>query len=433
MRSRSGYDEWAALVGDDRWSYDGLLPYWKKAETYPTPGLEDHHGYDGPIHPSLSNRGYPLKEPMKQALLEAGVPYNDDPNGGNAFGFGPLVESYSPYPDKKRSYAANSYQLDDVNIMVDSAVARITIEGQVASGVQLANGHMITAKREVILSAGAINTPKLLMLSGVGNKTELEALGLASTIDLPDVGLNLWDHPSAILYWKLRNPQDDLAMGSVGFNSNPKFFEGTQCDWLMVHDAPDVVKGNSRRRDELEITFNYISIPFPSYPEAPAVDGSHIATPFAVMSSTSRGTVKLASSDSSALPVVDNNWLATEYDQAVLRSAARLTHKIMSTPAAQKFIVGETPPKAYKPISLATTDAELDERFREGLFNFSHPGGTAAMGKVVDTDCRVMGLKNLRVVDASIMPVSIGAHLQAGLYGVAERAAAMIVDSDRQA
>ena len=165
--------------------------------------------------------------------------------------------------------------------------------------------------------------------------------------------------------------------------------------------------------------------------EPPPMDGSHVTVSAVCLSTTSRGQVSLASADSQDRPLVDPNYLATEHDRAVLRAGARLVAKMMGSAAGQSIGLGETPPGPFRPLTEATSDAELDERARACAITCYHYAGTAAMDDVVDTECRVKGVAGLRVVDASIVPVSIGAHLQAVLYGVAERAADMIIEESR--
>ncbi|KAF2173396.1 GMC oxidoreductase [Zasmidium cellare ATCC 36951] len=381
---RSGYDEWADVVGDERWGYEALLPYFKRAETYPLPGLEAQHGYDGPIKPSRGDRGYLLKEDVREAMLSTGVEVNEDANGGDIRGVARLVESWNR---RRRTFAAGDYDLSKGEVLTGRTVARVVLEGGVARGVVLGDGKRLEARTEVIISCGALRTPQVLMLSGIGPRSQLEKFGIEVIVDSPQVGENLHDHGMVSFWYKLRHPEQGLAIGSEKF------------------------------------------IPF----EAPPMDGSHITVSVIGIHATSRGSVSLASTDPDELPLIDPAYLATEHDRAVIRTGAKIVAQMMESPAGQRISVGETPPGPFAPLTSKTSAREIDERARACMATTYHLAGSVAMGQVVDAECRVKGVKGLRVVDASIMPVSIGAHLQGSLYGIAERAAQMIIDAAENA
>ncbi|KAK4497749.1 hypothetical protein PRZ48_010402 [Zasmidium cellare] len=430
---RSGYDEWARVVGDSRWSYDELLPYFKRAETYPLPNLEDQHGYEGPIKPSRGDRGYLLKEDVLEAMKSTGLQENPDANGGDIRGVARLVESWD---EGRRTFAAGDYDLGNVEVLAGMSVQKVVVEGGVAKGVVLGDGRVLEARREVVVSCGALRTPQVLMLSGIGPRKELEKLGIEVLVDSPHVGKNLHDHGMVAFWYKLRHPEQGLAIGSEKFMANPRNLEGNPMDWMIntgisdaeTKKAAEIDGKDTSRRDDIEITCIYLAAPTSPFPPPP-MDGTHISVSVIGIHATSRGSVSLSSTDPNDLPLIDPAYLATEHDRAVIRTGAKIVAKMMESPAGQRISTGETPPGPFSPLTSKTSDAEIDERARACIFTAYHPAGSAAMGTVVDAECRVKGMKGLRVVDASIMPVSIGAHLQASLYGVAERAAQMIIDA----
>lgn len=218
------------MVKDIRWSYDGLLPYFRKIETFHDPrGDHKIHGFDGGVTmvPS-SSRGYPLCEPIKAAWAAAGVPFIEDMNDGDPIGVADMIENRL---DGKRILAPLIYPLDGVDILPETLVKRIIvkdIDGRtVATAVELADNEstIITACREVIVSAGSFRSPQILMLSGLGPKSELQKHGIDVILDIPDVGLHLHDHISVFQWWKLKNPENGLSIGSPAFNS-PDYFKG---------------------------------------------------------------------------------------------------------------------------------------------------------------------------------------------------------------
>ncbi|CAK3972286.1 FAD NAD(P)-binding [Lecanosticta acicola] len=430
---RQGYDEWAAVVGDERWSYEGLLPFFKRSETFPVDAKEAQHGYAGPMRPSLVDRGYPLKNDLLEAILSAGFERNEDITSGDVLGVGPLMESWR---ENRRVHAANSYDLKGVEILTGARVERILLEGKKAVGAVLAGGEKVMARKETIVACGALRTPQLLMLSGIGPGAELEKLGIETLVHSQDVGKNLHDHPMFSLWYTLRHPEEGLAFGHPKFMNNPKYFEGNPMDWIVNGSAPPqaIQKAAqmdgvaSKRTDDFELTPFYLATPISPHPPPP-MDGATITLGAVLMSTTSRGQVTLQSKSMDDPPLVDPNYLSTEHDLAVMRAGVRTVLKIMeSTDAGRKVSVGQWASPEMQPINTDVSDEELDQRAKAGIVTCYHYAGTASMGKVVDADCKVKGVEGMRIVDASIMPVAMSAHLQAVMYGVAERAAEMILE-----
>jgi choline dehydrogenase-like flavoprotein len=442
------YDQWAGMVGDRRWSYDGLLPYFRKSETFFDRDADGaQHGFDGPIHVTAvsegpSGRKYPLRDPIKEAWLGVGEKFNPDGCSGDLAG---VCEFYETWHNGQRQSANEAYSLDSVTRVTDALVHRVEFKEthgeKVASGVVLTNGRRFTARKEVILAAGTLRTPQVLMLSGIGPARALAQFNISTIIDAPEVGRNLTDHFALYQIYKLRNPERGLALGSPVL-SDPIFLHGFPCDWAVNQAVPREILEPALRRDEqrghttgdesllipdrplVETLAVYASGGVPGVP----TDGSVIMTSVMLLGATSRGVISISSADPTDPPLVDANYFDTEVDKVTLiHGAQRTMQALLDTSAAKDYIEAEIPPPGMDALSARSTDAEFEARIRATGLAHHHSTGTAAMGTVVDTDLRVQGVRNLRVVDASVLPISIGGHPQATLYAVAEQAADIIL------
>ncbi|KAI8291547.1 hypothetical protein K4K60_001636 [Colletotrichum sp. SAR11_57] len=402
---RVDYDEWAELVGDDRWSYENQLPYMKKAEDWFNSNNAAQHGNGGPLHVasvSSTDRAYPLRDVVASGWDELGVPElpDLDSNAGDNIGRAELTETRR---DGIRQLTPVVYPLNGIEVLTETLIEKILLSSDVdnvelqATGVQLANGTQIFANN-VISAAGAYRSPQLLMLSGIGEAAALEKHNISVKLDLPEVGRNLIDHMS-----------------------QPEFSTGYPIDWVTSTGvdktglasaiekdegaAPDAASHSllSANRTFLEnfVIYQAYSASNPSVP----MDGSHIYTNIVSFLPTSRGTVSLASADPADGP---------------------MTKLMLNTAFGKEYIVGETAPDNTEPVSLDNTDEYLDSRLAESGVTTWHPHGSCAMGSVVDSNFKVKGVKGLRVVDASVLPVPIAAHLMAPLYAMAEQAASII-------
>ena len=425
------FDLWSKEVGDPRWSYNGLLPYFKKSEHWHNDKDDAaQHGFSGPIHTSSGGRDYALCEPIKEAFLSTGLRFNPDMNNGDPNGIARLVENWH---EASRQHAAICYKLEGVDVMTNTVVERVLFEGSKTIGVQLAGGQRLTALKEVIVSCGALRTPQLLMLSGIGPKSELSKHDIKQVIELP-VGQNLHDHGSIEIFWKLKSSLEGYAIGSPAFNK-PEYATGNPMDWIVTAAVQDAdlraaasVDGTEFRpgpRSNYEVTVMYCVTNGPPVKIA-SMDGLHITTGVLCLSPTSRGSITLASTKATDSPIIDPRYFTTEHDRVVIRAGMRLALQAMESAALRECVEGEVPPPGMLPLSSTSSDAELDARVNAMSCSWYHTGGTASMGKVVDTECRVYGIKGLRVVDTSIMPLSITAHLQAPTYAIAESAADLI-------
>ncbi|KAL9024127.1 MAG: hypothetical protein Q9196_006741 [Gyalolechia fulgens] len=379
----SDYDLWASLVKDPRWSYHGFLPYFRRVENYHTREV-DHaeHGFEGPVRTqsvSSTHRDYPLRDPLKAAWASAGVVYTADANSGHPQGLGELVENRA---DGARQPTSSIYSLAGVEVMLDTLVHRVLLEkrgdAQRASGVQLSNGEVIKANREVILSAGAFRTPQTLLLSGIGPTDELTAHGITAVIDAPYVGKNLIDHFLLAQWWKLRHPQAGLALGSPGF-MKPAYAKGTPLDWVVTQSVPqEGLKGALANDGDTVEESHPLLTPTRSFVESlvgyagtnessPTIpmDGGHITSTVIGLLPTSRGSVTLASADPNASPCIDPNYNATEVDRYVMRSGLRqMMQVLLETNEGRALIEGETVGQGYSPLTFASSDEQLDEHIR---------------------------------------------------------------------
>ncbi|KIX03248.1 uncharacterized protein Z518_06800 [Rhinocladiella mackenziei CBS 650.93] len=441
------YDYWANLVGDDDWSYDKLLPYFKKTEQVIVGEGEGqveideaHHGYEGtlkavPMKANWPKRKYPLREPVRKAWEEAGVKYNPDGNNGNQNG---LTEMVEVWVQGRRQLPNKILDLSLVDVRDVSTVHRVTFDttsaGEpVANGVDLVGGEHIAAIKEVIVSAGVYHTPQVLMLSGIGDPAVLEKFGIATVSSNVEVGKNLMDHLAVGLTWKLKHPEQGLAIGSPLF-VDPSYFAGWPMDFIEFGPLDDLsqleplIKNQEDKKyllrpdsSHMEVVSLYAALGKRLAGIDAAMDGSHISTLAVCLTTTSRGSVMVRSAHPEDPPIIDPNFNETETDRFILREALRKASAVfLETETGQSFVSHEVPPEGYATITKHTPDAEIDKRIRDFGYSLDHPMGSCSMGKVVDSHCRVKGL---RVVDASVLPIPVACHIQAATYALAERVA----------
>lgn len=444
------YNQWAEAVGDQRWSYKGLLPFFRRSETFFDARADpNQHGFDGPVRvtsvsASDPKRKYPLREPIKNAYTELGVEYNPDGCSGNLAGICEFLETWD---DGKRQAVQQVYSLEGVRVITGATAHRVefTEDGngkgkRSASAVLLADGRRFTARREIILAAGAFRTPQVLLLSGIGPSETLSKHGIPVVVDAPEVGKNLTDHFAVYKLFKLRKPERGLALGSP-LLSDPAFMKGFPTDWSINESVPPEILEPAVQRDKVRSDATDDSLLIPGRPlvetlvmYAPAgvpnipMDGSFIMTSVMLLCPTSRGTVGIATTSPTDTPLVDSNYFDTEVDRVALTYGARRSlQALLETDIGKEYVESEVPPPEMTALSPQSSDADIESRIRATGMAHHHPAGTTAMGKVVDPDLRVYGVSGLRVVDASILPVGIGGHPQATLYAVAEQAAEIIL------
>ena len=449
MRGHSkDYDHWAELVQDSRWSYEGLLPYFKRLEThYDADGDKDQHGFEGPIK-TAAGRQYPMRQAVHEGLVELGLSDNPDMNGGEPLGIGKYTENWSPI----RQPSGVAYDLSGVNIMTNTTVRRVRIEsaanggGREAKGVELDDGRFIEAKKEIILCCGAYRTPQTLMLSGIGKASHLSELGIEVVIDNAEVGANLFDHLACQLCWKLdaTAAEAGLAMGSPAFHSNPAYMKGLPVDWVaidslplpdlvdkvQVDESPDERHSLPAKRADYWIMVIYMPVALGDGYDVP-MDGKHVTTTVLNLQPTSRGNVSLRSSNPKDAPNVDPCYNSTRQDQCVMRAAFKKSLHLASTRALKPYISEEEAPAGYSALTPGSREADVDDRIRNCATTINHGAGSAAMGKVVDSELRVLGVKGLRVCDASVFPAPVSAAPQATVYAIAEKLTDMMLGTHR--
>ncbi|KAF3055887.1 Pyranose dehydrogenase 3 [Daldinia childiae] len=448
---RVDYDLWGSKVNDARWSYDGLLPFMKKSENFQGENInKQQRGTDGPsfIQSVIStNRQFPLRNHALQSWAEIGVEALPglDANAGNAIGVGDLQENKV---NGRREIASAVYSLDGVAVLTETLVEKVltnkTAEDISAVGIKLESGVEIRG-HEIIVSAGAVRTPQILMLSGIGPAEELNKFKIPVVLDQPEVGKNLIDHTIFHHAWKVKNPADGWALGSNNpVFAKPQYGWGSPMDFLATTDVPKeglvaaITEDEGSTPDPLthpllnqkrafvENIFMYAGGP----------DGSLVSLALVMLLTTSRGSVKLASDSIRDHPLVDPNYLSTAVDRYAIREGLKMQIRYAGSDATiigREILDGEKGVPGFDQVlSTESTDGDIDARLRAGVGTCFHPMGTAAMGSVIDTNLRVKGIKNLRVVDTSVFPVAITGHLQVATFALAEQAAEIIYADRRE-
>ena len=405
---RNNFDMWNAL-GADGWGFDDVLPYFKKSEDFEG-GESEYHGVGGP----LRIRVCPDKDMVSEAFMVAATEIGyDGPNwdyNGERQEDGAGLLHFHINDDGSRASAATAFidpVRDRANLTVtDSAeVTRVIIEDGRAVGVEyIQNGatQKANAAKEVILSAGAFLSPKLLLLSGIGPADHLREHGIEVVSDLPGVGQNLQDHVQlpVIYRTKVDNPHTELLTGNALF---VKTREG------MGYAPPD-------------LQLNFVpSTPGPLEPVLPDLGGPVCIFLPILVQPFSTGEVKLRSADPLDKPIVNPNYLQQEADIEVLRQAVKLIRELASAPAFSDL----------NEFEIAPGDGDLDAYIRASCSTLWHPAGTAKIGRdamaVVDPQLRVYGVQGLRVADASVMPTVTSGNTVAACFMIGEKAADMIM------
>ena len=430
---RHDYDRWRQM-GLDGWSYESVLPYFRRAETF-VDGGDAYRGGDGP----LGVRRGTLKDPTFDAFIAAGAELgyaeNHDYNSGEQEGFARLQYSIR---GGRRCSAAVAYlypaiRKNGVRLETGIHVTRVLMEGSRAVGVEyLKDGrkHSVRAGEEVIVSGGAINSPQILMLSGIGPADHLRENGIETVRDLAGVGQNLQDHaavPVEFLHARPSRFRKELRMDRLAVNMAQAILFGTGLAaqppggmTAFVKTSPDLDMPDIQMfcRNGGMIVHEW----FPGY-RKPPIDGFMLRS--CQLRPESRGSVTLASADPTARARILNNFLAAETDRRVLRESVRIMRRIGMSKAFAA-IAGEE----IRPTVEVQTDDEIDAFVRRELGTVYHPIGTCRMGSdgesVVDPEFRVRGVENLRVIDASVMPDLVGGNINAAVIMIAEKASDII-------
>lgn len=413
--SASDYDHWAQELGCTGWDYASVLPYFKKSEDFDR-GENAFHGKGGPLHVTSEFEPHPLHKAMLNAAVEAGHPYNDDTNGASPLGVAYVDLTVK---DGKRHSTAQAYLVPvksrpNLTVKTGAWVLKILIEDGRAVGVDYGTkdgSATVKANREVLVSLGTLESPRLLMLSGIGPKGHLEEFGIEVKRDLPGVGQNLHDHNLLpVIYEAAKEIPPTTDMGLTPLHVH--LFAKTD----PALPGPDMQP----------LFFN-----LPYYtPEMEKPTGNAFTLAAAGVRPTSRGEIRLTSADPRAPLHLDPNVLATDYDVQTLVTSIKQVREIARQPSLAEWKGREIYPGEDK-----QSDAELADYAREAVSSYHHQCGTCKMGiddmAVVDPTLKVRGVKGLRVVDASIFPFVMAGNTNAPTIMVAEKAADLIKQDAR--
>jgi choline dehydrogenase-like flavoprotein len=465
------YDAWEEL-GNPGWNFENMYPAMLKAENFQRRdgvaqyGLEGV-GYGGPVQTGLVENPPLHVQAGIPTMRGLGIEQNLESLNGSNIGvmYQPAMQRFSNHT---RSYSVDYLPVSGNNlvIMYNTTVHRVQLESNRATGVVLVGGRELSAAKEVILSGGSFLSPKILELSGIGQKTVLEKAGINQIIDLPGVGENLQDHLRIQTTYELR--PEILGLDILKYNTTRAAIEldlwkrnqtslyqyaGSSYSfvkWKQVLDDSTKLRELAERSanmsnpvdlakltlltddasgaPDLEIIFSDGYIGTRGYPaNGTTGHGKQYVTLLAgVMHPFARGTVHINGSDPATKPLIDPRYISTPYDLEAAIQAVKLTRKIANTEPYTNVWV-----KEFDPASATETDEQWEKYVRDNIFTFYHPLGTCAMlpkedGGVVDPQLRVYGVEGLRVVDASVIPMIVSAHIQTAVYGIAERAAEMI-------
>ena len=424
------YDEWEAL-GAEGWNYQNCLPYFKKLENHQCRSSE-YTGTDGPVVISAGNN---MRNPLYPAFIDAGVEAGygetDDYNGYRQEGFGQKFMNVDAgvRASSSHAYLKTAKGRSNLSILKRALVTRVQFEGKTATGIEYRKGGKIiqaTARREVVLCAGAIGSPHLLQVSGVGPKETLGAAGIKLIHDLPGVGENLQDHLEFNFQYRCKQP--------ITLNSKlgllQKALIGAR--WLLFKtglgrtnhfEACAFIRS---RAGVVAPDIQYHFLPGAvTYDGSVAIKGHGFQVHVGHNKPTSRGYVRALSSDISQHPEILFNYLQTEEDRQGFRDCVRLTREIMNQPAMDPYRGDVIQPGAE-----VQSDQQIDAFVRDSVDSAYHPAGTCKIGAdqtaVVDANLRVRGMSNLRVIDSSVFPTVPNGNLNAPTMMVAERGADLI-------
>ncbi|MFM7847677.1 MAG: GMC family oxidoreductase [Rubrivivax sp.] len=433
---RADYDAWAA-EGNPGWSFDEVLPWFKRAE-HNERGADAFHGTDGPLNVADLRSPGRWRDLFVEAGVQAGHPRNADFNGAEQEGIGPYQVTHRNGErfSAAKAYLAPHLSRPNLQVLTGAQVLRVRFEGRRAVGVEVRLGGVersLTARREVILSAGALQSPQLLMLSGVGPGAHLQALGLPVVHHLPGVGQHLHDHIDVVQVVDAPGHHDLFGLSLPG----------------AVRAVRGIFEWRRQRSGMLTTNFGEGGAFLRSTPEEPIPDlqlhfvvgklvdhgrqtvfGHGYSCHVCVLRPKSRGSVTLASPDPLATPLIDPAFLSDPDDTARLVRGFKLMRHILAQPALAQYGGREVAASAA-----AQTDAQIEAYVRQHADTIYHPVGTCRMGpvgqaasggSVVDAELKVHGLQSLRVVDGSVMPQIVGGNTNAPTIMIAEKASDLI-------
>jgi len=443
---RKDYDNWVDM-GCEGWGYDDILPYFKKSENYLN-GENDYHGGNGPLHVTEPSYRSQVSRDFIAACEANQIHKNKDFNGAKQAGVG--FYDVTQFHNDRRGYdgrrgrrcsAATAFlhpimSRDNLQVVTNAHAQRIVFKEQEAHAVEYTRNkktHIIRAKHEIILSAGAFQSPQLLMLSGIGDKEHLSEHGINTVYNNPNVGQNLHDHIDLLLGYHVKKNIETFGISPRGISKALKAigeFKRSGTGFWSTHfsevGAFYSVGDDAEGWPDIQLHF------MPAYgadhgrkiESKPAIS-CHVC----ILRPISRGSVKLASNDPSDSPLIDPNFFGEQADMDTLIRGIKKLRQVMATPPMDNIITHDILCSNIK------SDEDLIEVIRNNADTVYHPVGTCRMGSdeasVVDTELRVRGVEGLRVIDASIIPQVISGNTNAPAIMIAEKAADMIKQSER--
>ena len=422
----SDFDEWEEL-GNPGWGYRDVLPYFRKME-HTSIGEDEFHGRDGPVGVEYSAPMLDISHRFIEASMEAGIPYNSDINGKSIEGVTrtPSNAFEGVRQSTARTYLYPARKRPNLTVKSGALARRVLFEGNVAVGVEYevsGRKRKARARKEVVLCAGGVRSPHLLMLSGVGPAEQLENLGIPLVTDLPGVGKNYMDHASNRLSYAVKLP---TWSRELGLHDQAKH----GLNWLFRKKGPAAsgfsqavafVKSEPGLSDpDIQITLLPVVVPLhKEYKDMVWVFVSECKP-------TGRGEIKLASANPKDAPIISPSLLSGNETVGKAITGIRIARKIMEKGAIKRFVTEE-----FDPGPVAETDSALEEWVRQSAMSMAHSSGSCKMGQddmaVVDERLNVRGVENLRVADASIMPTIPSGNINAPTMMIGEKAAALIL------
>ncbi|MGF6965660.1 choline dehydrogenase [Paraburkholderia sp. WC7.3g] len=438
---REDYDEWARVTNDSTWSWNAVLPVFKRSEDHHG-GANEAHGAGGPWRVEKQRLKWKILEEFAQAAQQTGIPATDDFNRGDNTGVGyfDVNQKHGIRWNASKAFLRPALKRANLTVITGAHTQRIVFDGRRCMGVEYRGGdvdYLAKARCEVILSAGAVNSPQLLELSGLGDGARLRNLGIEVVRDLRGVGENLQDHLQLRMAYQVQGVRTLNTMSAhwwgklmIGmqyalFQSGPMSMAPSQLGAFAKSDADD----HSLSRPDLEYHVQPLSLDRFGEPlhrfNAFTASVCHLRP-------TSRGSIHIASADACAPPLIAPNYLSTGYDRHVAANALRVTRRIVAAPALARY-----QPREILPGLQYQSEEELQQAAGAVGTTIFHPVGTCRMGTnddsaaVVDNRLRVLGVEGLRVVDASVMPNITSGNTNSPTLMIAERASDMIREDRR--
>lgn len=437
--AKEDYDQWAQL-GADGWDWDSVLPYFKKSQNQER-GADENHGVGGPLNVTDLRHVSEISQQFVDSAQELGYANIHDFNADDreGIGFYQVTQKGGQRCSSAKAYISQVLERENLEVKTGCLVQKVVIENNVATGVEVFQKRQsisLKATKEVLVCGGAINSPQLLMLSGIGPAAHLEEQGIAVKQDLPGVGQNLQDHLDAIIQWRSETPEGyalafrsipgyiksayQYLFGRKGMMSSniaeaggflkTKYANGLTD--IQLHFLPAVLHDHGRR---LIWGYGY---------------GLHICCLYP----ESRGEIKLRSSNPADQPIIDPRYLSAEKDQKIMIEGVKMARKMLAASVFDQYDSKEVLPGPD-----VESDEEILSFIRKRSETIYHPVGTCRMGQasdemtVVTPELKVKGIANLRVVDASVMPTLIGGNTNAPTIMIAEKAADMILSEPNNA